>query len=77
MAGEDTIKVSNWYGTNAGAKVQTIATADGLKLDNQIAQLVQAIATFQSAHPIFNPTTTTSMPTDTTLQNAIAASWHH
>jgi hypothetical protein len=34
------------------------------------------MASYQSAHSSFNPTTASSMPTDTTLQNAIAASWH-
>lgn len=71
----DTIKVKGWYGSNAGAKVQSF-TADGLTLDSQVAQLVQAMSAYQSTHTGFNPTTSTAMPTDTTLQNAIAASWH-
>jgi hypothetical protein len=36
------------------------------------------MATYASAHCGFNPTAAgTTMPTDTTLQNAISASWHH
>jgi hypothetical protein len=42
-------------------------------LGGQIAQLVQAMATYQSANVSFNPTTATAMPANTTLQNAIAA----
>jgi len=51
-------------------------TAGGLTLDTKVSQLVQAMATYQTAHPTFDPTTATTMPTDTTLQNAIAADWH-
>jgi hypothetical protein len=72
----DTITVSNWYGSNAGAQLETF-NAGGLKLDSQLAQLVQAMASYGTANPGFNPTTATAMPTDTTLQNTIAASWHH
>ena len=45
-------------------------------LDGQLENLVSAMATYQAANTSFNPTTATAMPTDTTLQNAIAASWH-
>jgi hypothetical protein len=42
------------------------------------SSLVSAMATYASAHSGFNPTAAgTTMPTDTTLQNAISASWHH
>ena len=68
------ITISNWY-TSAGDQVSGFA-ANGLELDSQLASLVSAMATYQSAHSGFNPTTATSMPTDTTLQSAIAASWH-
>lgn len=71
----DQITIDNWYGTNAGAQVQTF-TAGSLKLDTQVASLVNAMATYAAAHTGFNPQTATAMPTDTTLQNAIAASWH-
>ncbi|MCP3385976.1 hypothetical protein NLM31_36870 [Bradyrhizobium sp. CCGUVB4N] len=72
----DQITVDNWFGSNAGAEVAGI-TAGGLTLDSQVAQLVQAMATYAAANSGFNPATATSMPADTTLQNAIAASWHH
>ena len=72
----DQIKVTGWFGSNAGAQVQSF-NAGGLILDSQVAQLVSAMATYQSAHSSFNPATATSMPTDTTLQNAITGAWHH
>jgi hypothetical protein len=72
----DQITVAGWFGSNAGADVQTI-NAGGLKLDSQVAQLVSAMASYASANTGFNPQTATAMPTNTTLQNAIAASWHH
>jgi len=74
----DHLTISGWYGANAGAQVQTF-TANGLHLTTQVAQLVAAMASYGAAHTGFNPTTATTataMPTDTTLQNTIAASWH-
>lgn len=71
------VTVSGWYGSNAGAQVQTF-NVGGLKLDSQVAQLVSAMASYATSHSGFNPTTTgTVMPTDTTLQNTITSSWHH
>ena len=69
------ITVSNWFGANVGADVQTF-NAGGLKLDSQVAQLVAAMATYSTAHSTFNPATATVMPTDTTLQSAITTAWH-
>jgi len=71
----DQITVANWFGSNAGADVQTF-NAGGLKLDTQVAQLVQAMATYAAANTGFNPTTATSMPTNSALQTEIAAAWH-
>ena len=73
----DQINIAGWYNGTAGNQVASFVDANGLILDNQIAQLVQAMATYQSAHSSFNPVTASSMPTDTTLQNAIGAAWHH
>jgi Ca2+-binding RTX toxin-like protein len=70
----DKITVENWY-SSAGNQVSSF-TADGMTLDSQFASLVSAMATFSADNPGFNPATATSMPTDTTLQSAIAASWH-
>ena len=71
------VTVTGWFGGNARAQVQSFNTADGAKLDGQVAQLVSAMATYASANPGFNPTTATQMPTDSTLQGAVAAAWHH
>jgi hypothetical protein len=70
------ITVDNWFGSSAGAQVQGF-TAGGLTLDTQMAQLVQAMATYTANNPGFNPATASQMPTDANLQTAIAASWHH
>ncbi len=71
------ITISGWF-TNASSQVSNIQTkGDGLKLDSGVVQLLSAMATYSSSHSGFNPTTAgTAMPTDTALQNAIAASWH-
>ena len=48
--------------------------ADG----SQLSQLVQAMATYSTANPEFDPTSSgnTSVPSDPTLQTAMAAAWH-
>jgi Haemolysin-type calcium binding protein related domain/RTX calcium-binding nonapeptide repeat (4 copies) len=70
----DQVTISNWF-SSTGNQVASI-TADGMTLDSQVASLVSAMASFGASNPSFNPTTATSMPTDTTLQSAIAAAWH-
>jgi hypothetical protein len=35
------------------------------------------MATYSANNPGFNPATATQMPTDSNLQSAIAAAWHH
>jgi Ca2+-binding RTX toxin-like protein len=73
----DHVTVNNWFGSNAAAQVSSInTTGDSMHLDSQVAQLVQAMATYATNNSGFNPTSATSMPTDTTLQTALAASWH-
>jgi hypothetical protein len=71
------ITVAGWYGSNAGAQVQSVNASDGLKLDTQLAQLVAAMAAYSANHAGFNPATATQMPADSALQSALAASWHH
>ncbi|HLH89784.1 MAG TPA: calcium-binding protein, partial [Xanthobacteraceae bacterium] len=72
----DQLTIKSW---NAGGNGQTLSfgTADGAKLDNSLAQLISAMATYSSSNPGFNPATATQMPNDPTLQSAIASSWHH
>jgi Ca2+-binding RTX toxin-like protein len=76
MGTTDQVTLSNWFGGNARAQTQSFDTADGLKVDTQVAQLVSAMATYAAANPGFNPTTATQMPADATLQGAVAAAWH-
>jgi Ca2+-binding RTX toxin-like protein/GH24 family phage-related lysozyme (muramidase) len=71
----NSITISGWYGANASAQVASF-TASGLKLDGQIAQLVSAMASYGASNPGFNPHTANQMPTDSTLQAAIANAWH-
>jgi hypothetical protein len=53
-------------------------TAGGLKLDSQVAQLVQAMATYSAANPGFDATAATvhALPNDSALQSSLAAAWH-
>jgi len=73
---KDSVMVSNWF-NGIGYQLQDIKTADGSKIDAQIGQLVQTMASYSASHAAFNPTTATVMPTDPTLQSTMAAAWHH
>ena len=75
MGTTSAVTVDGWF-SGAGHQLQEIA-AGGLKLDSQVAQLVQAMATFQANHFGFNPTTAATARNDPTLQATIAAAWHH
>ena len=76
MGTTDHLTISGWYAGNARAQVSSFDTADGLKLDTQIAQLVTAMATFSANNPGFDPTQASQMPNDPTLQGVVASSWH-
>ncbi|OLP59480.1 hypothetical protein BJF93_12320 [Xaviernesmea oryzae] len=77
LSSNDNLTINNWFGDSPTAPVQSFATTDGSKLDSQVTQLVSAMASYSSHNSGFNPATATQMPTDSTLQNAIAAAWHH
>ena len=67
--------IGNWFSGSSGA-LQEI-TAGGLKIDGQISQLVQAMATY-AANNGFDPTDASihALPNDTGLQGAVASAWH-
>lgn len=71
----DQLTIAGWY-SSSRAQVESFNTADGLKLDSQISQLVSAMATYSSANTGFNPVTATQMPNDGALQGAIGSAWH-
>jgi len=74
MGTHDTITVADWFDSTA-YQLRDI-TAGGLKLDAQVTQLVQAMASYSAAHPGFDPTAVAQTPNDAALHAAIAASWH-
>jgi hemolysin type calcium binding protein len=79
MGTQDKITVLNWFSGAASAQLQEFKTADGSKLDNinnNVVQLVQAMASYSSANPGFDPTSVAQAPNDPTLQTAIATAWH-
>ena len=69
------LTIDDWFGGTNAAAVQSF-TAGGLTLNTQVAQLVSAMATYSANNSGFNPATATQMPTNSTLQSAIAAAWH-
>jgi hypothetical protein len=74
MGSQGQVTVSNWF-ASTGNQLSEI-TAGGLKLDSQLSQLVQAMATYSAANPGFNPTAVSQAPNNAALQGAIAAAWH-
>jgi len=72
----DATAVGGWF-SGAGSQLAGIKTADGMTLDTGVSQLVQAMAAYSSANADFDPTAVTQAPADTSLQNTLAASWHH
>jgi hypothetical protein len=61
MGTHDQVTVVNWFGA-AASQLQEITTADGSKLDRQLSQLVQAMATYGAANPGFDPTAAIQAP---------------
>jgi Ca2+-binding RTX toxin-like protein len=75
---EATIK--NWF-SNAYSQLGEITVSGGtsgtMTLDTQIDQLIQAMATFSSNNPGFDPTSAANpMITDPTLLAAVNTAWH-
>jgi hypothetical protein len=70
------VTVDGWFSSSSN-QLQEI-TAGGLKIDSQISQLVQAMATYSANNSGFNPTSPSiaAVPSDTGLQNSLAAAWH-
>jgi hypothetical protein len=70
------VSIKDWF-SGSSNQMQEI-TAGGLKIDSQISQLVQAMATYSAANPAFDPTTASahSLPNDANLQSSLAAAWH-
>ena len=73
---KDQVTINNYYTSGDTYAQVSQFDAGGLKLDTQLATLVQAMATYSANNSGFNPQTATAMPTDPTLQNAISAAWH-
>ncbi|WP_342722668.1 calcium-binding protein [Bradyrhizobium sp. B097] len=70
------VTVNGWF-AGAGAQLQEI-TAGGLKIDSQVSQLVQAMATYAAGNPGFDPTSSSihTLPNDASLQGTMSAAWH-
>ena len=70
------VSLKGWF-SGGSSQLQDI-TAGGLKIDSQISQLVQSMATYATNNPGFDPTSssTTVVPNDPTLQSAVSAAWH-
>lgn len=70
------VTLANWF-SGANSQLQEI-TAGGMKIDGQISQLVQAMASYTASNPGFDPASSsvTTVPNDPTLQTSMAAAWH-
>jgi hypothetical protein len=70
------VAVKGWFSSSSN-QLQEI-TAGGMKLDSQVSQLVQAMATYSANNSGFDPTNSNMpvVPNDASLQNSVAAAWH-
>ena len=70
------VTTTGWF-SNSTNQLQEI-TAGGLKIDSQVSQLVQAMATYSAGNSGFDPTSPSisTIPANTNLQAAIASAWH-
>lgn len=71
----DIVTIADWFSSN-DAKLSAVSIDGGEQIDSSLNSLISAMATFANDNPAFDPATATGMPTDTTLQTAIAAAWH-
>ena len=71
------ITEKDWFSRTANQPQQI--RAGNLEIDGQISQLVQAMASYSASQPGFDPTGSSihTIPNDSSLQNTIAAAWHH
>jgi len=68
------VTVADWF-LGGSYQLQEIK-AGSLEIDGQVAQLVQAMSAYTQAHPGFDPTLASQMPTDAQLHDHVAAAWH-
>jgi Ca2+-binding RTX toxin-like protein len=76
MGSQDRATIADWYDSSI-SQLREITTSDGSKIDSDLAQLVQAMASYSASNPGFDPSSVANAPNDSNLQNTIAASWHH
>jgi hypothetical protein len=74
MGSASEVTVAGWFSSPQSQLAEI--KADGVKLDSQISQLVQAMATYSAGNPGFNPAAVTQALNDPALQGAVAAAWH-
>ena len=70
------VTVKDWFSSTSN-QLQEI-DAGGLKIEGEVSQLVQAMATYSANNTGFDPTNSSiqALPSDIALQNAVAAAWH-
>jgi len=76
IGNSDQVTVSGWFGGDSSKQLSAVKLGGGLTVDSGLNSLISAMATFANDNPGFNPAAASTMPTDTTLQTAIAAAWH-
>ncbi|MHC6152862.1 hypothetical protein ACVSQB_13785 [Bradyrhizobium elkanii] len=75
LLGTNTSATVNGWFSGAGSQLQEI-TAGGLKLDSQVSQLVQAMATYAANNPGLTSASVHTVPNDASLQSTMSAAWH-
>ncbi|MGJ4940384.1 hypothetical protein ACQR1W_07400 [Bradyrhizobium sp. HKCCYLS1011] len=68
------VTIADWF-LGGSYQLQEIK-AGGLEIDSKVSQLVQAMSAYAQAHPGFDPTVASQMPSDAQLHEIIAGTWH-
>ena len=75
MGTDESVTVSGWF-NGSGSQADDVILSGGSQLTNaQVASLVSAMATYQAANPSFDPTSVSTLPSDTTLRAAVTTAW--
>jgi Ca2+-binding RTX toxin-like protein len=72
--------IQGWFSNNY-SKLSSVGVAGGsggsMTVDTQLSQLIQAMATYSSAHTGFDPTSSANPQiTDPTVLSAVSSAWH-
>lgn len=77
MGTSDRATFKDFFNGAPGAQIGEIKDSTGAMIDSGVGNLVAAMAKYASADPTFDPSMSTTLPSDSALQSAVSSTWHH